>query len=97
MVVALPEELTIPHAAELRALLLSALEGEEPVQLDGRSVAEVDAAGLQVLCAAGRSARRRGRQLGFMGGGRSAALADAVELAGLGNDGDAWLRGEAAP
>lgn len=94
MIVPLPEELTLARAAELRSLLLSVLGQGEPLELDGRAVVEVDVAGLQILCSAGRSARRQGTALRFLAGGRSAALAQAVELAGLGHDADAWLRGE---
>jgi anti-anti-sigma regulatory factor len=93
MVVPLPESLTVTHATEIRSLLLSALEADQPVELDGRAVSEVDVAGLQVLCAARRSAEARGTPLVFVPGARSAALADAIELAGLGRGaGEAWLR-----
>lgn len=83
MVVKLPQELTIARAAELKASLLSALASSEPVELDGREVAEVDVSGLQILFAAGRSARARGLTLTFVAAGRSAALEDAIQLAGL--------------
>lgn len=93
MVVPLPESLIVSQAAALKSLLLSALEAGQPVELDGRSVNEVDAAGLQVLCAARRSALARGTSLTFVRGARSAALVDAIELAGLArSDGGAWLR-----
>jgi anti-anti-sigma regulatory factor len=98
MVVLLPESLIISQAAELKSLLLSALESGEPVELDGRMVKEVDLAGLQVLCAARRSAGARGIPLAFLAGGRSAALVDAIELAGLGHTaGEAWLGEVEAP
>jgi len=93
MVVPLPEDLIVPHATALRSLLLAALEAGQPLELDGRTVNEVDAAGLQVLCAARRSALARGTSLTFLQGGRSAALIAAIELAGLGiTAGEAWLR-----
>lgn len=93
MVVPLPENLIVAQAAALKALLLAALEEGQPVELDGRNVNEVDAAGLQVLCAARRSALARRTSLTFVRGGRSAALVGAIELAGLGiTAGEGWLR-----
>jgi len=92
MVVPLPEALIISHAAELRSALLSALDAGQPIELDGRTVNEADVAGLQVLCAARLSALARGIPLTFLRGGRSGALADAIELAGLGHvPAEAWL------
>lgn len=49
-------DLTIAAAAETKGQLLQALAGEGPLELDTRQVTEVDAAGLQVLLAALRSA-----------------------------------------
>jgi anti-anti-sigma regulatory factor len=96
MIVELPKELTIAGAAELKALLLSALDGEGPLELDARAVAEVDVAGLQLLCAASRSARGRGRSVGLAPGPRSPALTQAVATAGFGHgEDDRWLAGEA--
>ncbi len=93
MIVTLPPDLIISQAAALRSLLLAALQAGQPVELDGRSVQEVDAAGLQVLCAARRSALARGTSLGFVRGGRSLALIDGIELAGMGiTDAESWLR-----
>jgi anti-anti-sigma regulatory factor len=97
MIVELPNELTIARAPELRALLLSALDGEGPLEIDARAVTEVDLAGLQVLCAAGRSARARGRPLTLTREARSEALARAVATAGFGHgQDDRWLSGEAS-
>jgi anti-anti-sigma regulatory factor len=93
MIVTLPEALIISRATELRSLLLSALERGEPVELDGRKVNEVDLAGLQVLCAAHRTAMARGRALNLSRDRRSAALQDAIELSGLSHvSSEAWLR-----
>lgn len=78
----LPEELTIAEAADLRLRLLAALEGGAPVVLDGGAVADVDAAGLQLLCAARRSAAARGVKL-TLRGPRGGPLARALEAAGL--------------
>lgn len=82
MVVHLPEELTIAEAADLRIRLLAALEGGAPLVLDGGAVADVDAAGLQLLCAARRSAGARAVTL-TLRGPRSGPLARAIEDAGL--------------
>jgi hypothetical protein len=92
MVLVLPGELVVGCAAELRARLVAALDGGGPVELDGRAVGDADVAGLQILCAAGRSARVRGLALGFLPQGRSRPLGEAIALAGLGQvPGDRWL------
>ncbi len=91
----LPPELTLARAAELKARLLEALAGGAPLALDGRGVTDVDAAGLQVLCAAGRSAAARGTSVSLTAGARSPALAEALALSGLGHEPtDHWLRAE---
>jgi anti-anti-sigma regulatory factor len=91
MVVKLPDALIVSRANELKSLLLSALDQCEPVELDGRGVDEVDLAGLQVLCAARRSALARGRSLTLTPARRSAVLQDAFGLTGLGDVScDAW-------
>ena len=84
MVVNLPQELTIAAVARLRDRLLEALAGGAPVVLDAAAVVDVDAAGLQVLCAARRSAAARGVELALRGG-RGGPLARALEVAGLAN------------
>jgi len=96
MVVSLPGELTVGNAAALRSLLLSALEAGEPVELDGRAVSEVDAAGLQVLWSAGVTARAKSLSLTFCRQGASRPLIEAIDLTGLGRlrDGQ-WLVEEA--
>jgi anti-anti-sigma regulatory factor len=92
MVVVLPGELVVGRAAELKAQLEAALAGSGPIELDGRAVGDADVAGLQVLCAAGRSARARGLLLAFLREGRSRSLEEAVALAGLGQaPEDRWL------
>jgi hypothetical protein len=92
MVVVLPGELVVGCAAELRAQLAAALDGGGPVELDARAVRDADVAGLQILCAAGRSARGRGLALGFVREGRSRPLGEAITLAGLGQaPEDRWL------
>lgn len=81
MRIELPEDVTIARAEALRALLLGALERGEELVLGAGAVASADAAGLQVLCAAGRSAAARGVRLRL--DARSAALAAAVARCGL--------------
>jgi anti-anti-sigma regulatory factor len=90
----LPRELVVVRAAELKAGLLAAIAAGEGVELDGSAVIEADVAGLQVLCAARRSAAARGRALAFSPGGRSAALSQAIRTAGFGKSADAWLAEE---
>lgn len=95
MVVNLPQELTVAVAVELRAQLLAALGGPPgALELDASAVADVDAAGLQVLCAARRTAEARGMSLTVKSGTCSPALARAVEVAGLAHAHGGWLAGE---
>lgn len=92
MTLELPEELTIARAAELKAQLLSAMEGGEALELSARAVSEVDVAGLQLLCAVRRTALARRSTVAFSAGSRSAALVLAVAAAGFGSgDDDRWL------
>ncbi len=92
MTLELPTELTIARAAELKALLLSALERGEELALSGRTVIEVDAAGLQILCAARRSALARNVRLAFVTRAQSAVLSQAISAAGLGiGEDERWL------
>jgi ABC-type transporter Mla MlaB component len=99
MVLELPTALTIPHAAELKAALLSALEPLErgqSLELDARMVNEVDVTGLQLLCAVRLSAVARQLRLRFVPKGRSEPLLQAISAAGLGRgDRERWLLEEA--
>jgi len=83
MILELPKELTIAQVHELKGALLEALGQHESVELDAGAVAEVDAAGLQVLCAAHRSAVALGRSLAFGGTGRGPVIDAALATAGL--------------
>ncbi len=83
MVLDLPRELTVGRVAELKLALLKAMDGEAQVELNAQSVEEVDAAGLQVLCAAHRTATARGRELVIAGGERGPVLQAACANAGL--------------
>lgn len=97
MILELPPELTIARAAELRATLISGLERGEALELNASQVTEVDAAGLQVLCAAHRSAQARGLGLTFAPGTRSDVLRETIVAAGLGRHGEErWLLEEAS-
>lgn len=65
---ALPAELTIYAAAQTRDLLLELLAADDgaagmPFVIGAEGVAEVDAAGVQVLVALSRSLAARGRRL----------------------------------
>ncbi len=79
----LPEDFTMNTLAELRPLLLEALERDESVQLDGRAVREVDVAGLQLLCAARRQAALFGKSIGFAPECRGAVIEAAMTAVGL--------------
>lgn len=59
---ALPAEMTIYHAAEIRTVLLAAVAAGT-VKLDLAHVGEFDSTGLQLLLAARRTARAAGRHL----------------------------------
>lgn len=83
-VLALPAELTIYTAGELRPLWLtwlSALPGDAEPQADGSTVAEVDAAGLQLLLSLARALAQDGRTLRVQQ--PSASLQRACEGLGL--------------
>ena len=92
MTLELPNELTVARAAELKALLLSALDRGEAVELSALAVSEVDVAGLQILCAARRSALARNVALAFSPLARSPALDQAIAAAGFGSgENERWL------
>lgn len=57
----LEAQLDISGATALKARLLEVLAAAEPVEVDGREVAQVDAAAAQVLVAFAHSAREQGR------------------------------------
>jgi anti-anti-sigma regulatory factor len=95
MTVNLPAELTIAHAAQLKAILLDALDQGGDVALNAAAVTDVDAAGLQVLCAARKSSLARKQRLAIVAGGRSEVFARAVETAGLGHSNETrWMAQE---
>lgn len=73
--------LTIENVASLRVLLLDRLAGPAPLAVDWIAVTACDTAGLQLLCAAQRSARAAGRSWRFYNPPQ--ALFDACREAGL--------------
>jgi anti-sigma B factor antagonist len=78
---ALDEEMTIYRAAEIRLVLLAALEQGTPLALDLSPVAEIDTSGVQLLLAARRHAAVSGVPLALCG--YSAAVEEAFGLLGL--------------
>jgi anti-anti-sigma regulatory factor len=80
---ALPPELTIYTAAETRTAWLAALAepGDGPLAVQAAAVAEVDAAGVQLLASLSRMLAAQQRTLQLVA--PSAALRDACERLGL--------------
>ena len=76
-------DLTIGAAAEAKQQLLHALAGEGPLELDTREVTEVDAAGLQVLLAALRSAANAKIPIRFPADLRGPVVGTGLRLLGL--------------
>lgn len=68
------EDMSIAAAPAQRAALITALDGREPLELDASAVTAVDLAGLQLLCAAHRSAAAGAQTISFAPGGRSEEL-----------------------
>ena len=61
------ESLTVSHVSEARTAMLDALERFEEVFLDMDGDPEVDLCGLQLLCAARRTASNRSRRIALSG------------------------------
>jgi anti-sigma B factor antagonist len=80
-VIAIEGELTIYRAAELKPLLLAALPGTGPIELDLAAVSEVDTAGMQLLMLLRREAQALGRPLHLRS--PSMAMVEAFELLDL--------------
>ncbi|HYE70253.1 MAG TPA: STAS domain-containing protein [Aquabacterium sp.] len=80
-VIAIEGELTIYRASELKPLLLAALPGTGPIELDLGEVTEVDTAGVQLLMLLRREALAQGRALRLRR--PSPAVAEAFELLDL--------------
>lgn len=95
MTVDLPAQLTIANAPRLKALLLEALDQGGDVALSAAAVVDIDAAGLQVLCALRKTSLARRQRLAIVAGGRSEAFVRAVETAGLGRSSETrWMAQE---
>ncbi len=59
--------MTVQRAAELKGVLVAALARDGRVAIDLSRVTEADVCGLQLLCAAQRTAARSGKRLVFAG------------------------------
>jgi anti-anti-sigma factor len=78
---AIAGEMTIYHAAELKAPLLETLGGEGDAVLELSRVGEADSAGLQLLLMMRQEAARRGRRL--LLAGASPAVQEILATAGM--------------
>lgn len=76
-------ELTIAAAAKAKTELLQALAGQGSLDLDTTGVSEVDAAGLQILLAAFKSAASAKMAVVFPPEARGAAVTAALGVLGL--------------
>ena len=65
--VVLDGDLTVADAAELRNILLEALAASDHIEVDLRGVTGLDLSFLQMMCSAGRSARKLGKELFLTG------------------------------
>lgn len=74
--------ITIGQAAGLKTALLDALGAASGLRVDLSGITEIDLTGLQLLCAAHRSARLAGKQFSVNDGGNS-IYSDAVIGAGF--------------
>lgn len=81
-VYALPGEMTIPHAAQVREALLQAV-GVGQARFDAQAVESIDSSGIQLLLALGRSLSNNGVSLQLTS--PSSVLLDALRLYGLGD------------
>ena len=79
---ALPAEMTIAHAAQLREALLKAV-GVGQTSFDAQAVESIDSSGVQLLLALRNSLQANGVSLKFEA--PSAVLLDALRLYGLGD------------
>ena len=82
MLFKLGEGLTIANAREVKQALLEGLQGHDALSLEACALAEIDVAGLQLLCATHRFAIARGKQVSFAPGPRP-GLAAAAAKAGF--------------
>jgi len=61
-VITINGNMTIQHADEIKKVLLEALAGNDRLQLELEGISEVDLTGLQLICAAHRSAIKLGKR-----------------------------------
>lgn len=73
--------MTIYQAAELKQMLLSALQQASSVDLDLSGISEIDSAGLQLLLMAKRESLRSGKSLRVVA--HSAATLDVIDTCNL--------------
>jgi ABC-type transporter Mla MlaB component len=73
---------TISEAARFKDVLLDALGAARELRVDLSGVTEIDLAGLQLLCAAHRSARERGKVFSVQGG-EDGIYGGIIEVAGF--------------
>lgn len=64
-VLAIDGEMTLSRAAELKAQVVEALSGGQPIQLDLAAVSEIDTAGVQLLLLARQLAEQQGLTLAW--------------------------------
>lgn len=76
-------ELTIVEAAKIKAQLLGALAGKGALELDTTGVVEADAAGLQVLLSAMKSAAGTKTPIVYPPEARGSAVSAGLDLLGL--------------
>lgn len=81
-VVSIRGSMTIPHGAEIRAVLLEALGDAETLVLDLEKVTEVDLIGLQFICSTHRSAIAGRKHFSVMKSGNR-IIEEAMFAAGL--------------
>ena len=74
-------ELTIYRAAELKPLIIDALQPGGTLEIDLAGVSEIDSAGVQLLMLAKREAQARGGELHLCG--HSPAVLDVFDLLDL--------------
>lgn len=83
LLLSLDGDMTIRRAAELKPLLLPALEHAGGLRLQLQEVTEIDATGVQLLLATQAALRALGRP--FQLDGCSTAVGDTLDLLGLGD------------
>lgn len=79
---ALPPELTIPHAAEVREALLQAISVGQ-TKFDAQAVEAIDSSGIQLLLALSKALLANGASLDLSA--PSMPIVDALRLYGLGD------------